>query len=188
MASGGRFGGAANAVMGAGIGPGGLNGAMNPEVRENRLRMSIAGLAKDVAKIDSSPATKTVLKSLEKPIAMNFANETPLEDVLKYVKSATAVKTTGGDETPGLQIYVEPRGLYEAETTMNSPVTLDLEGVPLKTTLRLLLKQLGLAYCVKDGLIIISSLEGVHQELMEATAAEADDDAESPAEKRRSIQ
>ena len=51
---------------------------------------------------------------------------------------------------------------------MTSPVTLDLEGVPLKTTLRLMLKQLGLAYCVKDGLLIISSLEGILQELEEA--------------------
>ena len=30
-------------------------------------------------------------------------------------------------------------GLQEAEKTMTSPITLDLEGVPLKTTLRLLL-------------------------------------------------
>src|SRR5258707_4795193 len=40
---------------------------------------------------------------------------------------------------------------------MTSPVTLDLEGVPLKTTLRLLLKQLGLTYTVKDGLLTITS-------------------------------
>ena len=29
--------------------------------------------------------------------------------------------------------------------------------MPLKTTLRLLLKQLDLAYCVRDGVLIISS-------------------------------
>jgi len=40
---------------------------------------------------------------------------------------------------------------------LTSPVTLDLEGVPLKTTLRLLLKQLGLTYTVKDGLLTITS-------------------------------
>ena len=40
---------------------------------------------------------------------------------------------------------------------MTSPVTLDLEGVPLKTTLRLMLKQLGLTYTVKDGLLTITS-------------------------------
>ena len=40
---------------------------------------------------------------------------------------------------------------------MTSPVELDLEGVPLKTTLRLLLKQLGLTYTVKDGMLTITS-------------------------------
>ena len=45
---------------------------------------------------------------------------------------------------------------------------LDLEGVPLKTTLRLMLKQLGLAYCVRDGVLIISSVQGIIDELEEA--------------------
>jgi hypothetical protein len=31
-----------------------------------------------------------------------------------------------------------------------------------------MLKQLGLAYCVRDGVLIISSLEGIHNELIEA--------------------
>jgi hypothetical protein len=84
-------------------------------------------------------------------VSMSFANETPLEDVLKYIKSATQ-----GPKDNGIPIYVDPVGLDEAETTMNSPVTLDLEGVPLKTTLRLLLKQLGLTYTVKDGLLTIT--------------------------------
>ena len=44
---------------------------------------------------------------------------------------------------------------------------INLEGVPLKTSLRLLLKQLGLAYCVKEGLLIISSPEGILDELRE---------------------
>src|SRR5262249_39071445 len=48
-------------------------------------------------------------------------------------------------------------GLQEAEKTLTSPVTLDLEGVPLKATLRLLLKQLGLTYTVKGGLLTITS-------------------------------
>jgi hypothetical protein len=47
--------------------------------------------------------------------------------------------------------------LQEAEKTLTSPVQLDLEGVPLKTTLRLLLKQLGLTYTVKDGMLTITS-------------------------------
>ena len=52
--------------------------------------------------------------------------------------------------------------------TPESTVVIDLEGVPLKTSLRLILKQLGLAYCVRDGVIIISSVRGVREELAEA--------------------
>jgi hypothetical protein len=83
---------------------------------------------------------------------MSFANDTPLEDVLKYIKSATQ-----GPNDNGIPIYVDPVGLQEAEKTMTSPITLDLEGVPLKTTLRLLLKQIGMTYTVKDGMLTITA-------------------------------
>ena len=36
------------------------------------------------------PGPRQILKKLDEPISMSFANETPLEDVLKYIKSATA--------------------------------------------------------------------------------------------------
>jgi hypothetical protein len=103
-------------------------------------------------KIPRDPTSEAILRKLEEPISMSFANETPLEDVLKYIKSATQ-----GPADTGLPIYVDPVGLNEAEKTMTSPVTLDLEGVPLRITLRLLLKQLGLTYDVKDGLLTITA-------------------------------
>src|SRR5205085_11014093 len=102
--------------------------------------------------LDRDPKTKSIIAKLDEPISMSFANETPLEDVLKYIKSATQ-----GPNDSGIPIYVDPVGLQEAEKTMTSPITLDLEGVPLKTTLRLMLKQLGLTYTVKDGLLTITS-------------------------------
>ena len=34
--------------------------------------------------------SKRTLARLEEPVSMSFANETPLEDVLKYIKAATA--------------------------------------------------------------------------------------------------
>ena len=102
--------------------------------------------------LDRDPKTKSILFKLEEPISMSFANETPLEDVLKYIRSATQCPNDSG-----LPIYVDPVGLNEAEKSLTSPVTLDLEGVPLNATLRLLLKQLGLTYTVKDGLLTITS-------------------------------
>jgi hypothetical protein len=108
------------------------------------------GRASDLRERDAR--TKWILAKLEEPISMSFAQETPLEDVLKYIRAATQ-----GPNDSGIPIYVDPAGLNEADRTLSSPVSLDLEGVPLKTTLRLLLKQLGLTYTVKDGLITITS-------------------------------
>ena len=46
-----------------------------------------------------------------------FHEETPLEDVLKYIKQATTT-----EKYAGIPIYVDPGGLKEAEKTMTSTV------------------------------------------------------------------
>jgi hypothetical protein len=84
---------------------------------------------------------------------MAFPDETPLEDVLKYIKGAT----TSDDMPHGVTFYVDPIGLQEAEKTMQSSVTIDVEGVPLTRALDLVLKQLGLKFLVQDGMIYINS-------------------------------
>ena len=99
------------------------------------------------------PKTTRILAELDKPVSMPFANETPFEEVIKYIKTAT----TGNGLDSGIPIYVDPVGLTEADKTMASPVTLNLDGVPLKKSLKLLLKQLELTYTVKDGLMTITS-------------------------------
>ncbi len=98
------------------------------------------------------PKSLAILAKLEEPIAMSFAAETPLDDVLKYIKQATT-----GPNGPGIPIYVDPLGLQEAEKTLTSTIMIDLEGVPLRRTLQLLLKQLGLGYFVDDGILVITS-------------------------------
>jgi RNA polymerase sigma factor (sigma-70 family) len=150
--------------MGMGLGGigGGAMGGAPEEVTAHDTRLRIAELAPYVASFDKSPTTKGILTKLDEPISMNFANETTLEDIVNYIREASRTKGQ-----PAIPIYVDPAGLAEAEKTLQSPVVIDLEGVPLKTTLRLLLKQLGLAYCVKDGLLIISSPQGIVDELEE---------------------
>ncbi len=104
------------------------------------------GRAKDVK-------SQQILAKLDEPISMSFNAETPLEDVLKYVKQATITKTYSG-----IPIYVDPFGLQEAEKSMTSTVrNIDLEGVPLRRTLQLVLKQLDLVYFVEDGILCITS-------------------------------
>jgi tetratricopeptide (TPR) repeat protein len=125
----------------------------------NLSERRIARYGKAVDVFDRDPKTKQILEKLDQPIAMSFPNETPLEDVLKYIKQATQ-----GVNDSGIPIYVDPLGLTEADRTPTSPVSIDLEGVPLKVTLRLLLKQLGLTYTVKDGFLMITSQDAEDQQ------------------------
>jgi hypothetical protein len=149
--------------MGMGGRAGMMGNMMNAEARNRVLRASIATSAAVVASRDPNPKSKEIFKKLEEPISMSFANETPLDDVLKYIKQASTTKTYSG-----IPIYVDPKGLKDVEKNLTSTVAIDLEGIPLKTTLRLLLKQLDLAYCIRDGVLIISSVPGIAEELQEA--------------------
>ena len=169
MAGGMGGGGAGMGGMAGGMG-GGMGGGMaamgGAGVRGANQRFSsrwIVSAATELALRDKNPKSKQIHSSLELPISMSFAEGTPLEDVLKYIKQATTT-----EKYVGIQIYVDPAGLREAAASTNSTVQIDFEGIPLKTSLRLMLKQLGLAYCVRDGLLIISSPDGVLDELMEA--------------------
>jgi hypothetical protein len=105
-----------------------------------------------------TPQTKAVLKSLDEPIVMPFADATPLEDVVKYITQATTTATARG-----IPIVVDAIGLEETGKTLQSTIAIDLEGVPLKKTLRLVTEQLGLAYTIKDGLVVISSPEVIQK-------------------------
>ena len=42
-----------------------------------------------------------------------------------------------------------------AETTMTSPVSIDVEGAPLESTLPIVLRQLDLMYNVREGVLSI---------------------------------
>jgi hypothetical protein len=118
------------------------------------LRMAVAGAA-DPGPIEADDErSRRIAAELEVLIDMSFPNETPLEDVLKYVRSSTKSPRF----PDGIPIYVDPVGLQEAEKTPTSPVVIDLAQVPLRTSLKLLLEQLGLTYKVRDGLLKITSM------------------------------
>jgi hypothetical protein len=117
---------------------------------------------KSSATTQVSPRTKAILAKLEEAIPMSFPNETPLDDVLKYIKAATA-----GPDGTEMPLYVDPRGLQEARRSMSSTFTLDVEGSPLKATLPRILAQLDLAHIVKDDVLIISSRNGIAREQKE---------------------
>jgi hypothetical protein len=85
---------------------------------------------------------------------MRFPLETTLDDVLKHIQDAAR-----GPDGNAIPMYIDPLGLQIAEKSMTSEVSIDLEGVPLRTCLRLCLEQLGLRYEVRDGLLRITSAD-----------------------------
>ncbi|WP_165227531.1 mucoidy inhibitor MuiA family protein [Aquisphaera insulae] len=120
------------------------------------LNMAITEPARAVPPVaanDQDERSKRVVEELAKPIPLNFPNETPFEEVMQYLKQATTTK----DFPDGLPTYIDPVGLQEADKTMTTPVSLNLTNVPLRTGLGLMLKQLGLTYRVKDGVLMIVS-------------------------------
>ena len=97
--------------------------------------------------------TRAVLAALQKRIPIPFADETPLQEVIAYIKDQTKCQ----DLPDGIPFYVDPVGLNEAEKTMTSPVSMDVKGISLRESLRLMLMQVGLTYTVKDGLLTVDS-------------------------------
>jgi hypothetical protein len=107
---------------------------------------------------DDSPRTAAVLDKLAGPIPMSFPDEIPIEQVLAYIRQATTTRTSAG-----VPVLVDALALQEAERSLNSTVSIDVDGVPLRITLGLVLRQLGLAYVVRDGLVIVTSPEGLQR-------------------------
>ncbi|MFM1801993.1 MAG: hypothetical protein RJA81_1345 [Planctomycetota bacterium] len=116
------------------------------EITEKRAKYN-----KTTDLVERDPQTQNILNKLDLPLSMPYPNETPLEDVLKYI-----TQQTQGPNDNGLQIHVDPIGLEDASATMQSTVRISLEGVPLKRSLKIILDQLDLTYTVQDGLLFIS--------------------------------
>ena len=108
---------------------------------------------------DDAPASRALMARLEEPVRIPFPNETPLVDVIAYLEQATGRRP---HDRP-VEILVVPDGLRDAKSSIDSTIQVDLEGVPLRTSLRLLLGQLGLGCVVKDGRLVIHSRQGVEK-------------------------
>ncbi len=92
---------------------------------------------------------------LHEEIPLHFPEGTTLGNALKTIQRATLGKRPIGR---GLILYLDPGGLREAEQTPASPVTFEMDGVPLCTSLGLFLKQVGLRFAVgDDGIVQITS-------------------------------
>lgn len=117
-----------------------------------------AELAEPASKIE--PANKTdrpndvsgsVQDVLLRPTRLPFAAETTLADVAEYLR-----------KTYRIRVVVDAAALKRTKAKLVDKVQLELDGVRLKTGLKLLLDQVGLTYRVvaEDNLLIITDSTG----------------------------
>jgi RNA polymerase sigma factor (sigma-70 family) len=131
-------------------GGGGIGGRMDPGLRATLT------LNQNPADEKRNEAIRAIL---ERPLVMNFPSDTPLGDVMKYIQDGTQDDKAGFSR--GLPIYLSPEGLDSADATMDSTVKIVLDGVPLRTTLRLVLRQLGLDYRIDGGIVMIADIDEI---------------------------
>jgi RNA polymerase sigma factor (sigma-70 family) len=105
----------------------------------------------DVRQIDIVTKTQQILQKLEQRIELDLPPEPTFDQFLKAIKQATT-----DAQFPGIPIYVDPVGLQEASISMSSRVSVYPNG-PLGLVLRRTLRQLRVAYVVRDGFLMISS-------------------------------
>ena len=101
-----------------------------------------------------NPLDLAISAKLAEPLSLNFSTETPLGDIKKYIEAATQDPALG--LPTGIPIYLDVANSREANNFLRSTVSINVQDVPLRTALGLILKQLGLAYDVRDGLPTIT--------------------------------
>jgi hypothetical protein len=94
------------------------------------------------------------------PVRLPLAGPTSLVTFLRSIKAGTA-----GPTNPGVPIYVDPVGLAEAGTGVQSTVVATTDRRPVKEQLDRSLGPLRLGYFVKDGLLTITSAKSADRAL-----------------------
>lgn len=94
-----------------------------------------------------SEAEEEIRKALTQPISFDF-QEAPLSDVIQFIR-----------DFAGINIVIDQDGLAEAGIDATEPISLALHNVPLKSALKLALRPVGLAYIIRDDVLLITSRE-----------------------------
>jgi hypothetical protein len=126
-----------------------VGGDAQPAVQKVALRSQAKGGASEVT-VSSDQLSQDAYEKLRKPVNFTFIdNNMSFEGLLYLLRH--------DPDMPRVPLYVDPISLKEAGITMRTPVNFVLDGAPFRTTLYLMLRELGLTYGIKDGLIVIAS-------------------------------
>jgi type II secretory pathway component GspD/PulD (secretin) len=101
-----------------------------------------------------TPGMLEVERRLLTPVNINF-KDVPLRGALDDLK-----------QTYNLNVVFDENAVRNAPISLDRPVTLQLQGLSLKTALDLLLRNLNLTYVVKDGYVDITTKENAKGQLV----------------------
>jgi hypothetical protein len=94
-----------------------------------------------------------IKKALGEPTELEFI-ETPLSDVIDYLK-----------EHHHIEIQLDNKALADVGIGSDTPVTMNLRGVSLRSALKLVLRNLNLTWTVQDEVLLITTPEEAESRL-----------------------
>jgi hypothetical protein len=103
-----------------------------------------------------SPAEARIRQQLQAQTKVDFI-ETPLSEAAAYLQ-----------DLHGITIQLDQKALEDAQVFADVPVTLAVDKVSLRTSLRLLLRPLDLTYVVQDEVLLITTTEVASQQVFTA--------------------
>ena len=112
-----------------------------------------AGFLVSHAHAEKTAAKPDISKALAQPVELDFV-ETDLSDVFDFIGKAYEIP-----------VALDLRALDNWAITPDTPVTFSVKGVSLRSALRLMLRQLGLTYTVRDKLLQITTPEVAEERL-----------------------
>jgi hypothetical protein len=124
-----------------------------PQAEDIRFPDNWEEITKKRSKMNITPEEAKVLKALNSPVTIDLKDST-LEAVVNYLKDKT-----------GVEINVPKLILEERNITYQTPVSVSLKDVTLRTVLKKVLADVGLTYIVKEGAIQVTTEERAKQTL-----------------------
>jgi hypothetical protein len=91
----------------------------------------------------SDPGEARVHAALDKPADIQFV-ETPLKDAIDFLAAEH-----------GIPVVLNAKDLEEAGVNIDTPVTKNLSGLTLRSTLNLMLDEIELSYVVHNGVLMV---------------------------------
>jgi hypothetical protein len=99
------------------------------------------------AAVQLTAKEKAILQALNATISVNF-KDTKLEDVIEYLQTAT-----------GQPILLDKEALKDVEASYDTPISIRVKGVTVRTVLRRILADIGMNYIIRDEAILVTSAQ-----------------------------